>query len=80
MKGLNLFEDQGILMTMGSMQPSHVISPCIQCCTLDEEGVCKGCHRTKNEIMLWTRLTLDGQREVLRRCRARAGKAVAKQA
>jgi predicted Fe-S protein YdhL (DUF1289 family) len=59
---------------MGMLQavPPVVESPCIQVCTLDENDMCKGCFRTKNEIMLWTRMTHDGQREILRRCRERA--------
>jgi predicted Fe-S protein YdhL (DUF1289 family) len=50
-----------------------VQSPCIQVCRLDASGMCEGCHRTREEITLWTRLTEAQQRAVLVRCRERAG-------
>ena len=32
-------------------------SPCLNICTLDERGVCRGCFRTLAEIAGWTRMT-----------------------
>ena len=32
-------------------------SPCLNICTLDERGVCRGCYRTLEEIAGWTRMT-----------------------
>lgn len=49
-----------------------VPSPCIQVCQLDDFGVCEGCHRSREEITLWTRLTAVEQQGVLDRCRERA--------
>lgn len=38
-------------------------SPCIGLCTVEpEDGVCRGCFRTLDEIRQWTSMT-DGQRE-----------------
>lgn len=31
----------------------EVPSPCINVCTLDQKGVCTGCHRTMREIAEW---------------------------
>ena len=36
-------------------------SPCVKICTL-EDGVCKGCGRTQDEIREWVIMT-DNQRE-----------------
>jgi predicted Fe-S protein YdhL (DUF1289 family) len=41
-------------------------------CRLDAAGVCEGCHRTREEITLWTQLTVAQQRSVVARCRERA--------
>jgi len=30
--------------------PSKIDPPCIGICTLDEDGICIGCHRTVKEI------------------------------
>ncbi len=32
-------------------------SPCINICSLDEHGICRGCYRTIREITEWSRLT-----------------------
>jgi hypothetical protein len=32
-------------------------SPCLNICTLDERGVCRGCYRTLEEIAGWIRMT-----------------------
>jgi uncharacterized protein len=31
-------------------------SPCLNICSLDEVGVCRGCFRTLAEIAKWTRM------------------------
>lgn len=36
-----------------------VLSPCIGVCTLDEEGLCEGCHRTGGEIAAWVHMGDD---------------------
>ena len=38
-----------------------VLSPCTGVCTLDEQGLCLGCHRSAAEIASWIRLD-DAQR------------------
>lgn len=47
------------------------LSPCISVCTLDEQGLCRGCLRTVEEITRWTRLTPRQQWDVIASCRAR---------
>lgn len=32
-------------------------SPCIQVCTLDDEKICLGCHRSAEEIKNWHTMT-----------------------
>jgi len=32
-------------------------SPCLNICSLDERGVCRGCFRTLAEIADWTRMS-----------------------
>jgi hypothetical protein len=38
---------------MDELGPS---SPCLNICSLDEQGVCRGCFRTLAEIAEWTRM------------------------
>lgn len=49
----------------------QVPSPCVAICALDEDDVCVGCFRTGREISYWGRLSVQQQREVLRRCQLR---------
>ncbi|WP_339753457.1 DUF1289 domain-containing protein [uncultured Marinobacter sp.] len=42
-----------------------VHSPCVSICALDECDICVGCHRSGDEITLWTRLNNEERREVL---------------
>lgn len=44
-----------------------VRSPCVSICALDENDICVGCHRSGDEITLWTRMDDDERREVLRK-------------
>lgn len=43
-------------MVRMSSQFRAVLSPCIGICALDEDGLCRGCHRTGDEIAAWSRL------------------------
>jgi len=43
-----------------------VESPCKYICTL-EDGVCIGCHRTKEEISKWSKMTDEEKQKVLDR-------------
>lgn len=36
-----------------------VLSPCIGVCSIDDDGLCAGCHRTGDEIAAWTRMNDD---------------------
>ncbi|KQZ55614.1 hypothetical protein ASD53_15205 [Lysobacter sp. Root559] len=36
-----------------------VLSPCIGVCSLDEQGLCEGCHRTSAEIARWSQMNDD---------------------
>ena len=54
-------------------------SPCVNICSLDEHGYCKGCYRTLQEIASWTRLTHDQQRTLIAALRLRAASRTASQ-
>lgn len=36
-----------------------VLSPCIGICTLNDAGLCEGCHRTTGEIARWIQMNDD---------------------
>ena len=36
-----------------------VLSPCVGICTLDEQGLCEGCHRSASEISRWPQMNDD---------------------
>ena len=36
-----------------------VLSPCIGVCSLDDDGLCAGCHRTTAEIARWSQMGDD---------------------
>jgi len=36
-----------------------VLSPCVGICSLDEEGLCEGCHRSSAEIARWPQMNDD---------------------
>lgn len=46
-------------------------SPCINVCSLDEGGHCRGCFRTRDEIARWIRMNADEQWSVIHACDAR---------
>ncbi len=41
--------------------PKPILTPCIGVCTLDDQGLCEGCHRTGEEIAAWRALS-DAER------------------
>jgi len=41
-------------------------SPCINVCSLDERGYCRGCYRSRDEIAGWTRMSAAEQWAVVR--------------
>ena len=46
-------------------------SPCVNICALDIEDICIGCHRSAEEIGLWTQLSPAQKHEVMVRVRER---------
>ncbi len=52
-------------------QASPVQSPCVGFCQLDAQQICVGCHRSRQEIAGWTRLTPSEQRTVVVAARQR---------
>ena len=47
------------------------MSPCINICSLDEQGVCRGCYRSLEEIAQWSTMSPARQFEVLRQSEQR---------
>jgi predicted Fe-S protein YdhL (DUF1289 family) len=46
-------------------------SPCLNICSLDDRGVCRGCFRTLGEIAEWTRMSAADQWATVARAEAR---------
>jgi len=45
---------------------SEVESPCVKLCVIHpEERLCVGCHRTIEEITLWSRLSPESRAEIM---------------
>ena len=42
-----------------------VKSPCIEVCSLNDQDVCIGCHRTANEIIEWFSANDERKQEIL---------------
>ena len=40
-------------------------SPCVSICTLDDENVCVGCHRTLDEITRWSSYSKEKQWQII---------------
>lgn len=40
-------------------------SPCTEICTLDDDNICLGCHRTLDEIVRWASMSAAEQRSVI---------------
>jgi len=55
-----------------------VPSPCIGVCSVDERGYCKGCMRKREERFNWLSMTPAEQRHVIKLCRQRYRRKVAK--
>jgi len=39
--------------TMSQNTTTHIESPCIRMCCLDEQNICMGCFRSLEEILAW---------------------------
>lgn len=46
-------------------QEKPVASPCVSICSLDEDDVCIGCHRSADEILAWGKMDNVQRRETL---------------
>jgi predicted Fe-S protein YdhL (DUF1289 family) len=42
-----------------------VLSPCIGVCTLNDDGLCDGCHRTSAEIARWPHMSDDERLQLM---------------
>jgi len=51
-----------------------VASPCIGLCAVDENRICRGCHRTLGEIASWSLASDEQKRRILLAARQRAGR------
>lgn len=45
--------------------PGGPMSPCVSICTLDEQGICRGCLRSLAEISGWLQMSAAERRNVL---------------
>jgi len=52
------------------MTDSAVASPCVNVCRL-ADGLCKGCFRTRDEIVGWRAANDDERRAIVERAEAR---------
>ena len=46
-------------------------SPCLNICSLDGQGICRGCFRSLDEIAGWTRMSAKDQWATVERADAR---------
>jgi predicted Fe-S protein YdhL (DUF1289 family) len=46
-------------------------SPCVSICTLDDDDVCVGCHRSLNEITYWSSYPREKQWAIIDELRQR---------
>jgi predicted Fe-S protein YdhL (DUF1289 family) len=53
---------------MDELGPS---SPCLNICSLDGQGICRGCFRSLEEIAGWTRMSAKDQWATVERADAR---------
>jgi len=51
---------------MVAMTNAGPASPCINICSLDEQGYCRGCCRSRDEIAEWSSMAPARQWQVLR--------------
>ncbi|USD64175.1 DUF1289 domain-containing protein [Vibrio sp. SCSIO 43136] len=55
-----------------------VPSPCVGVCNVDEKGYCQGCMRKREERFTWLQMTPAQQRHVIKLCRQRYRRKMAK--
>jgi len=42
-----------------------VLSPCVGVCSLGDDGLCEGCHRTTGEIARWSQMNDDERLQLM---------------
>ena len=53
-------------MTDEIWKRNEIESPCVKICVVHPAArICIGCHRTPDEIAIWSRLTPEARREVM---------------
>ena len=66
MKALLLVRESSILEAHRmTITPKPPLTPCIQVCTLDAEGFCIGCGRSREEIAIWSTLTEEDRLRIM---------------
>lgn len=53
------------------MEEATVASPCVNVCRLSMENICKGCFRTREEIVGWRAANDDERRAIIARAEER---------
>ncbi|MBN2638310.1 MAG: DUF1289 domain-containing protein [Bacteroidales bacterium] len=53
---------------------SSVKSPCIHVCTLDENKICMGCHRSVDEVRNWYRFSDEEKLQAIKNAEERRRK------
>ena len=48
-----------------------VNSPCVQICKYNENKICIGCYRSKEEISKWLKATDEEKTQILENCKKR---------
>lgn len=48
-----------------TLQYRAVLSPCVGICTIDDHGLCAGCHRTGDEIARWPLMNDDARLQMM---------------
>ncbi|MEJ2212786.1 MAG: DUF1289 domain-containing protein [Gammaproteobacteria bacterium] len=56
---------------MASIPQKQIASPCIRNCCLDDDDICLGCFRSIDEITGWSSAGVNGQLEIIKRCKER---------
>ena len=53
-------------MSDGVWKRDEIESPCVNICLIHPDaGICVGCHRSSEEITLWSRLSPEARRAVM---------------
>jgi predicted Fe-S protein YdhL (DUF1289 family) len=64
---------------MEQLEFFDIPSPCIRVCEVDEKGYCRGCMRNREERFRWLEMTPAEKLHVIKLCKMRYRRKVAKQ-